>query len=216
VAGATAWQDAGSIRAAAEAAAKAEAGKTDGSVSVSAEALDSRLMLPACDQQLTASVPPAGQQTGRITAEVRCPGTRSWRLYVPVQVIVSRDILVAAVPLERGKVLAASDVVLAHRQVVAVPGGYLTTVEAAVGQVIRRSVPAGTVLGPAMLDSAVLIKRGQAVTIEARSGPIVVQMAGVAKGNGALGQVISVANTNSDKVVQGIVRNEKAVEILVP
>jgi flagella basal body P-ring formation protein FlgA len=211
-----AWQDTAAIRAAAEATARQPFDAMGGDISVAADALDPRLLLPACDQPLAGDLPPTGQETSRVTVEVRCPGSRPWRLFVPVRVTVRKDILVAAVPLERGKLLAAGDVILAQREVGASPGGYFTTADAAVGQIVRRSVPAGTVLSPAMLDAPVLIRRGQSVTLAARSGPIAVQMAGVARSDGALGQVIGVENTSSRKVLQGIVLNEKSVEILVP
>jgi flagella basal body P-ring formation protein FlgA len=214
--GASGWQDAGSIQAVAESTAREQFSTTAGMVAVNTDPLDPRLRMPACDQALSGSLPNASQETGRVTVEVRCPGSRPWRLFVPVRVTVEREILVAAAPLERGKVLAADDVLLTRRDAVATPGGYLTTAEAAVGQVLRRSVPAGTVLSPALLDAPVLIRRGQTVTLEARSGPITVQMAGVARADGALGQTIGVENTSSKKVLQGIVRNEKSVEVMVP
>lgn len=213
---AIAWQDGGAIRTTAEEAARQRFADTAGSIKVAADPLDSRLRVQACDQALSGALPALSQETGRVTVEVRCAGTHPWRLFVPVRVTVLKSILIAAAPLERGKVLTASDVILAEREVVATPGGYVTTVEGAVGQFIRRSVPAGTVLTPAMLDPPVLVRRGQNVTLEARSGPIIVRMAGVAKGDGTLGEIISVENVASRKLVQGIVRNEKAVEILVP
>jgi flagella basal body P-ring formation protein FlgA len=41
-------------------------------------------------------------------------------------------------------------------------------------------------------------------------------MAGVARDDGALGQTIAVANATSKKIVQGVVKNEKTVEIRLP
>ena len=52
--------------------------------------------------------------------------------------------------------------------------------------------------------------------MEARAGAITVQMAGVARDDGGLGQTIPVENSSSKKVVQAVVRNEKYVEILLP
>lgn len=210
------WQDAASIRAAAEAAVSARLADSAGRVAVAAEPLDPRLRMPACDAALAADLPPVTRESSRVTAEVRCPGARTWRLFVPVRVAVTKTLVVAAVPLERGKVLADGDVILAAREVGALPGGYLTAPEAAVGRVVRRAIPAGAAVAPAALEMPVLVKRGQPVTIEARSGAIVVQMAGVARADGALGEMIAVQNLNSKKVLQGIVKNEKSVEIRVP
>ena len=210
------WQEPASIRAAAEAAARARIGDTGGEVTLRTEPLDPRLRLPPCEVPLVGEVPDAGRATSRITARVRCPGASPWRLFVPVSVSVRKPLVVAAVPLERGKVLAAGDVILASREVGAAPAGYLTTLESAIGQVLRRNVPAGTVLAPGLLDAPVLVERGRQVTLEARSGGIVVQMAGIAKADGTLGETIPVENLSSRKVLQGIVRSEKSVEVLVP
>ena len=127
-----------------------------------------------------------------------------------------KALVVAAVPLTRGKVLAADDVMLADREVGTLPGGYLTTADAAIGRVVRRNIPAGAAVAPALLESPVLVKRGQPVTLEAKAGAITVQMTGIAQADGALGQTIPVRNDSSRKVLQGVVRNEKSVQILVP
>lgn len=216
VAAAVTWQDQATILAAAEQAAHEHYGNQDGAITVHADALDPRLRLPACEAPLVGTLPEMTREAGRTTAEVSCSGARPWRLFVPVRVSVQKPVVVAAVPLERGKVLAAADVNLAQREVSSTPAGYIGSLEAAVGQVLRRSVPAGTVLTPGLLDAPLLIRRGRAVTLEARAGGIVVQMAGIAKADGALGETIPVQNLSSNKVLQGIVKNEKLVEVLLP
>lgn len=215
-AGADTWQDLASIGTSAEQVVAARYTDPAEHVEVSAAPVDPRLRLPACGQPLQAAVPDAAGEASRFSVEVRCDGPRSWRLRVPVEVTVRRALVVTAVPLERGKVLAAGDVILADRVVAAVPGGYLTSTGAAIGQVLRRSLPAGAVIAPVQLTAPVLIRRGQQVTLEAKSGAIAVQMAGIARADGALGEIISVENPSSRRVLQGVVRNEKSVEIRVP
>ncbi len=210
------WQHPDAIRDAAEQAVIAQFADTGGRISVAAVPVDPRLRMPACEQALTASVANTTQDSSRVSAAVRCDGLRPWRLFVPVRVSLHRTLVVTAAPLERGKVLAAGDVILTEREVGASPGGYLTAVEAAAGKVLRRSLPAGAVLSPALLEAPLLVRRGQQVTLEARSGTIAVRMAGVARDDGALGQLVAVQNLSSRKILQGIVRNEKSVEVLVP
>lgn len=206
----------GSIRAAAEQAVLEQFAATAGQVSVEAQEPDPRLLLPACDVPLAATAPARSQDSARVTAEVRCAGSRAWRLHVPVNVTVRRAVVVTAQPLERGKVLAPDDVILAERELTGMTGGYLTRIEAATGQVLRRAVPAGAALTPGLLESPVLIRRGQPVTVQARSGSLTVQAPGVARGDGALGQVIEVQNSSSKKIVQAVVLNERSVEIRLP
>lgn len=204
------------IRATAVQAAAAHYTESGTRVEIAAAPLDPRLHLPACDRALTGELPDGSRETSRATVEVRCDGVRSWRLYVPVSVSLYRTVVVTAGPLERGKVLAAGDVILAEREIGRLPGSYLASPDAAVGQLLRRSVPAGAVLIASQLEPPILVRRGQQVTLEAKSGPITVQMAGVARHDAALGQVVAVQNSSSRRVLQGIVRNEKSVEVLVP
>ncbi|MCK6372060.1 MAG: flagellar basal body P-ring formation protein FlgA [Gammaproteobacteria bacterium] len=210
------WQDHDAIRTAAEDAVRARLNDQNGEVLVRADALDPRLRLPACETALLGETPQALAESGRVSARVSCTAASSWRLFVPVQVSVQKDLVVTTTPLERGKVLAAADVKLAKRDVGSAPNGYLTSLEAAIGQVARRNVPAGAVLSPVQLDAPVLVVRGQPVTLEVRSGGIVVRMAGLAKADGSLGESIPVQNTSSGRVLQGIVRNEKSIEVLLP
>lgn len=210
------FQAAADIRAAAEAVVRERLADVPGQVTAQAEELDPRLQMPACDAPLVASLPARTQLSSRLTAEVRCSGVRQWRLFVPVKVTLRQSVVVAALPLERGKVLAPGDVLLAERELGAINGGYLTSTEAVAGQVLRRAVPAGAALAPALLEAPVLVRRGQAVTVQAKSGALTVQAPAVARGDGALGQVIEVQNVSSKKILQAIVKNEKTVEIYLP
>jgi flagella basal body P-ring formation protein FlgA len=59
------------------------------------------------------------------------------------------------------------------------------------------------------------VRRGQDVQVEAQAGGLQVHMAGVARGDGALGDIIEVENGASGRVVQAVVRSAKSVEVLL-
>jgi flagella basal body P-ring formation protein FlgA len=59
------------------------------------------------------------------------------------------------------------------------------------------------------------VRRGQQVTLEALAGNFAVRVAGVARSDGALGQLIEVENGSSGKTVQAVVRSERTVEVLL-
>jgi flagellar basal body P-ring formation protein FlgA len=212
----TVWQELDAIRTVAASAAAARQAEMPGKLQAEAALLDARLRLPACDAPLEAAAPDGSQTSGRVTVAVRCPGSTPWRVHVPVKLTVTQAVVVAAIPLERGRILAPGDVILAERELNATPSGYLTDPLAAVGRLVRRSLPAGAVVGPAGLEAPVLIRRGQAVSVEARRGLVAVSMAGIAQSDGALGELIPVRNVQSKRILQGIVRNEKSVEIRLP
>jgi len=215
-AGAASFEDHARIRDAAERAVRAQLADEPGQLVVEAQALDPRLLMPACEQPLQASAPRGMQGRARVTVEVSCMGQRAWRVYVPVGIRLRRMVVVTAQPLERGKVLAPGDVILAERELAELGSGYLTSLDAANGQVLRRAVPAGAPLSAGLLEAPILVRRGQPVTLQARSGALSVQAPAVARGDGVLGALIEVQNVSSKKIVQAVVINEQTVEIRLP
>lgn len=209
------WEDHEQIRRAAENAVRQERSGVSGEqIKVTAGELDQRLRLPRCPAPLRAVVPEAARAT-RVSVEVRCDAATRWKVYVPVQVTAKRPIVVTARALSRGNVLTDDDVILADRDAIAPGYAWITAVDLAVGRTLRRSVGAGTPITANLLDAPVIVRRGQQVTLEVRSGALAVRSAGVAEADGALGEVIPVTNLRSGKKVQGIVRSEKSVQILL-
>jgi flagellar basal body P-ring formation protein FlgA len=214
LAAAQGWQAHDEIRAAAAAAALAAA-PPGPAPEVRADAPDPRVRLPDCDQPLTGVVAGVVRPKGRVTAEVRCDGSRPWNLYVPVQILGSQAILVAARSLARDTVLAPADVRLAQASA-GMPGyGALSDPGQVTGKRLRRNIEEGTPVTAALLDAPVLIRRGQQVTLEAAGGGLSVKMAGVARTDGSFGDIIEVENGGSGRVVQAVVRSAKSVEVLL-
>ncbi len=211
-AAAAGFQSPADIRQAAVAAVQAAAGA---GAEAEAESPDPRLRLPRCDQPLTAALTTPGLRAGRMTAEVRCDGTRPWRLYLPVRLLATRPVVVATRALARDTVLAPADVRLAPADPRSTVGGALNDPALAVGQRLRRPAEAGQVLTTGLLDAPVLVRRGQQVTLEAAAGSLAVRMSGTARGDGALGQIIEVENASSGRLVQAVVRSAKSVEVLL-
>ena len=213
--GATAWQDLDAIRAAAEQAAAESARHAGAVVKPQAQALDARLRLPACERSLDARLP-LKSATRRAMVEVRCDGQTPWKVYVTVNQVETRRILVAARSLTRGKVLAADDILLADREI-DVPGqSFLSDPASVIGQTLRRNLAAGEPVPGGTLDGPIAIRAGDEISLESGTAVFRVRAAGVARTAGGLGQTISVQNTSSGRVVQAIVRKEKLAEVVLP
>ncbi len=208
----TEWQSHDAIREAAEAAARKA---LPGPPAVVADNPDPRLRLARCTQPLAATVPANGVRSARFTAEVRCDGNQPWRLYLPVRVTSTRPVVVASRALARDTVLAPGDVRLADSAPASVPAGALHDPALAVGRVLRRPADEGQALTVSQLEAPTLVRRGQEVSVEAQAGGLQVRMAGVARGDGALGDIIEVENGASGRIVQAVVRSAKSVEVLL-
>lgn len=206
------WQSHAAIREAAETAARKA---LPGPAAVVADRPDPRVRLAQCSQPLGASVPANGVRSARFTAEVRCDGSQPWRLYLPVRVTSTRPVVVATRALARDTVLASGDVRLADSPAGSVPAGALHDPGLAVGRVLRRPADEGQALTASLLGAPTLVRRGQQVTVQAQAGGLTVRMEGVARGDGALGDIIDVENGGSGRVVQAVVRSAKSVEVLL-
>ena len=209
------WQPTEQIAAAAEKFLRERIGKTASRTTVKASRLDSRHRLSLCSQRLEPFLRRGTEISARTIVGVRCDGDRPWKVYVPVDVVVTADVLVASRTLPRGHVISAGDLVAQQRDVSRLISGYLSDIESLKGQRLKSQLIAGRILTPAMLQVDATIRKGQAVTLIINSGGINVQMSGKAMMDGALSQRIQVENTNSGRVVEGIVRSPEHVEVLV-
>jgi flagella basal body P-ring formation protein FlgA len=176
-------------------------------------ALDRRLRLAACPQALRAYLPPGGRTVGNTTVGIRCEGPRPWSLYVPVKIRVYREVLTTTRPLSRGERLAAGDLRPVRRDIASLRGGYLTDPTQALGRVVRRRLASDTVLSAAVIESPILVKRGQDVTLVSETGSIRVQIRGKALMDGASGDRIRVRNPRSKRIVEGTVVSAGVVRV---
>ncbi len=189
-----------------------------GATKTSAQAgtLDSRHRLPLCDQPLETFMRRGAKISARTIVGVRCAGSKPWKLYVPVDVIVTQRILIARRTLPRDHLLTEDDLIADDRDVSRMISGYISDPKALIGQRLKYQIIAGRAITPAMLQADRIIRRGQSVTIVVNSNGLSIKMAGKALMNGAISQRITVKNTNSGRVIEGIVRSQELVEVLVP
>ncbi|MBN6150115.1 flagellar basal body P-ring formation protein FlgA [Xanthomonas sp. AmX2] len=161
--------------------------------------LDPSLRLPLCPGPLQA------QPTGTTTVEVSCPREAGWRLFVPVKVRRFQNVLILTRGLAAGETVGAADLTSERRDAARIVGAVLTDPAAAVGKVVRRTLPAGNLLSATDLVPQRLVRRGDNVALVARRGGLEVRMAGRALADAGENERISVENLSSRRVVQGTV-----------
>lgn len=209
------WQPTKDITAAAENYLRARSGDATRSTTVRAGALDPRLRLPLCDAALAGFLRRGAEMDTRTIVGVRCTGSKPWKVFVPVDVIVTARVLTARHALPRGQLVTAGDVNVVARDVSGMRRGYYTDPKGLQGLRLKQPLLAGQVITPAMLAADQIVRRGQTVTLIATGGGVNISMTGKALTDGALGQRIRVENLNSGRVVEGIVRSPEHVEVLV-
>ncbi|MCU1715789.1 flagellar basal body P-ring formation chaperone FlgA [Pseudomonas sp. 5P_3.1_Bac2] len=185
----------------------------DGRHEVQINRLDPRLRLPLCPQPLTTTLENPKEPLGRVTLRVRCEGDAPWTVFVPGQVKLYRQVVIAARPLKRDSLLTEQDIVMAERDVGLLNQGYLSAAEQAVGKKLTRPLQPNQVLGPIHVQLAEAIRKGDHVVISARSGTINVRMPGEALSDGVPGKQISVRNLRSGRVIRAQVTGPGQVEV---
>lgn len=214
-AGQTNWHSIEDIVAAAESFLESKLGATDKRVTAQAGTLDPRLKLARCDEVLEAFLRRGTKVASRTIVGIRCNGANPWKLYVPVDVIVREDVLVAVRSLPKGHQLTAADLQKEQRNVSGLATGYLTSTEQLDGQRLKRPVMGGRLITPSMLQADVVVQRGQSVTLLVKNSTLNISMTGKALSDGAVNQRIRVENLSTGRVIEGVVRSPQHVEVLV-
>ena len=161
--------------------------------------LDPALRLPLCGQPLQGSL------KGPQSAEVSCPAAGGWRLYVPLRVRRSQEVLVLVRGIAAGQPLTEDAMTRETRDASRIVGAAISDPAQAVGQVARRTLIAGSVLMSGDLLSPRLVRRGDNVALVSRRGGVEVRMGGKALADAGENQRVRVENLSSRRVVQGTV-----------
>lgn len=163
--------------------------------------LDQRLRLARCDQKLALNLKDPLNSGGNVNVQVSCKGSSSWTILVPAQAKVYRSVAVASRTLQRGDVITEDDLTHEVKEVSEYRLGFALTPEAIVGKELKFTVNKGEAFRNSALDTPLVIKRGDAVTMEAAAGEISVKTSGTAITDGRVGQQIRVKNNQSSRVV---------------
>ena len=170
--------------------------------------LDPALRLAHCAQALQAVA------TAPRTALVRCPDTPGWRVYVQVQAHREADVVVLAMPASPGVPITAAQLLVQRREVAKLAGTPFNDPAALAGRIPRRLLAAGTVPTEADFGTTATLRRGDPVTLVARTGGVEVRMQGRALGPAQPGGLIAVENTSSRRILRGRLSGDGEVEIL--
>ncbi|MBS1190269.1 MAG: flgA [Rhodocyclaceae bacterium] len=148
---------------------------------------------------------------GRMRFAALCPAEQGGRQEFVVRATLSAEVLVTATAVPAGKPLVPTDLALERRDISTTPDA-LSNVETVAGLASRRSLRAGQILARQWLVEPVLVRRGEAVRIVARSGPIEVSSAGEALEAGRREDTVRVRNSASGKVIRARITASGTVE----
>jgi flagella basal body P-ring formation protein FlgA len=201
------------VRTTAVATVRAQLPESRGKYFVTAGALDPRLRLAPCTTPLSAVPQSTGNANSRVTVGVRCNSGALWTVYVPVTIELEARVLVLQRSLGRNAHIEAADVQFQTKRLSGSTSNFVTDLAALQGRHLMRPLAAGVALTTDSLVVDLLVRRGQQVTLLAKSGAIEIRAQGRALADGGLNDRIRVQNVNSLKVVEGVVGDAGTVLI---
>ena len=138
---------------------------------------------------------------GSNTLNLRFP-VPAWQAYLPIDIQIINTVGIAARPLDRNNNVAVNQLRLQRRDIGDLRQGYFLDAAKIEGYALRRTVKAGQVITPYMVEAPSLISRGDWVTVISGRGVLTVTTTGEALKDGALGEQIPVRNLSSDETVR--------------
>jgi flagella basal body P-ring formation protein FlgA len=136
------------------------------------------------------------------------------RLRVTTAIERETRVWVAKRDLERGAVLSKADVAGEYRSVRRLPNDATRELDAVLAKQLTRSVAAGAVVRTSMLDDVPVVSRGAQVSLVAKRGALRIATPGIVREDAGAGEMVSVVNPASGKVVNGRVVDARTVEVI--
>lgn len=180
---------------------------------VSSINIDNRLKLAQCSHALQAFSPAHQRRGQQTTVGISCQLPKSWKIYIPVKVTLKTPVIVASHTLNPGEVITQDDLRSEIQSVNHLSYGYYDQAHKLINKRVKSQINAGSVLTPAMLQAAIVIKRGQTITMTAKLRGLNIQAQGKALTDGVEGESIRIKNLSSGNIIEGTVQSNGTVVI---
>ncbi len=172
--------------------------------------IDSRKKIKPCEKELSITAPNFSNFTRNVTTRVRCLDKKGWSLYVSARISILTPVVVADSTIEKGDAISSGAAKVAMFDKSYARKGHISTLNKVIGSKAKRQISAGQ---PIMNSSLCFVCKEELVTIEAKTKNLTVKTSGYALSDGSFGDVISIRNTSSKRVVHGRVVGVGKVEI---
>ena len=180
---------------------------------IEAQSLDPRLQLRACEVPLDAEMPLGVALKARINVRVRCTAPAAWSLTIPVSVSTETEVWVANMAIRADERIRPQHLRREIRRFAGTDDCCVRDEQEILGKVLRRPVPAGSILHRSDIEIADVVKRGEIVTIVAGQGPLEVRANGVALADAKPGEPVRIRHSQSLRVVQARADTEGVVRV---
>lgn len=176
-----------------------------GEYEISLMPLDSRLNLPQCTEPLETFTTTGVIKAGRNAIGVRCNTEKKWSIFTSANIKVYQMVVVLSRPIQRGETITRQHFSIERRDVSSLREDFVTQAEQIENKQAVRPLNAGDIPSARHFADPRLIKRGDKVIISAGKSDFTIRMNGIAMTDGTKGQLISVKNQNSGRIINATV-----------
>ncbi|WP_085298153.1 flagellar basal body P-ring formation chaperone FlgA [Cognaticolwellia mytili] len=170
-----------------------------GTLLIDVSQIDPRISLQACLSPLQANIPE--KHNGRnVNVKIVCSDEKPWHLFVPVKIQTIMPILVTSMRITKGTLLDNSNTEVILKDRAQIRGTVLSEAKIVIGARSKRNLSKGSAITN---KNICFVCKGQPVSIIAKSAGFEIKSSGTAMRDGSLGDVISVKNDKSGRLVRG-------------
>lgn len=160
---------------------------------------DERLNFRLCKQPPLIELP-SPLNLGRMHIKVSCP-QQPWAIMLPVNLDIIAPVVITARALPRETIFKNADLDYQTMPLGTLSQGYFLHIKDLQGQQVKRSLAARTQLTRHHVMPAIVVRKGDAVTITVEKGSLSVRMMGEALSDGRAGEQIRVINNQSQRTI---------------
>ena len=170
-----------------------------GKLKVDVAEIDPRITLQPCLSPLTANIPE--NHNGRnVNVKIVCPDEDPWQLFIPVKIQTIVPVLVTRIRISKGTLLNNDNIEIIFKDNSQIRGTVLTDPSVVTGARTKRNLSQGSAITN---KNTCFVCKGEPVNIIAKSDNFEIKSFGVALDDGSLGEIISVRNKKSGRIIQG-------------
>ena len=177
--------------------------------------LDNRLRLKYCRNPLRVDFTNRQRTRGNTSLRIQCEQSGGWKIHLPVSVDIFDDVLVSARPLARGQLIDENLAKFEKNNISRLNAGYYTRSDDLRYLEVARNLKRGAILTPRNLKPRMMVKSGQKVTLILDYKGIRIRSTGEALRSARIGQLVKVRNSQSRRIVEGIVSGEAEVRVSI-
>jgi flagella basal body P-ring formation protein FlgA len=164
-------------------------------------------------QNITFAKVPDANGDGICAVVIDTKAGRSKNVQVPFRVFVKKKLFVLKMAGKKDEAIKKGDILIKETYMNGKGVEYPTSLEDLAGKILKRDVPANTIITYQMLAEPVAVQRGEIVNIVAENKKLLLLLKGKMIDKGRLGDMVRVKNISSGKEIVGRVTAHNVVSI---